>query len=357
LSEETSKIEKTILNKKPKNKEKVLVRYSSGSYLLDILVGGGEGLGYPNGRMVNIIGDSSTGKTFLLCEIIAASYHKYKDKLKWVYDDCESGFTINTKKLYGFEIMPEELEDRTKSDTVEQLYCNVRKFAESLKKDEIGIYGVDSTDGLKSEADNNRANERYNKFKKNEKFDKGSYGLDKQKFLSKEFFTQLMDIIQKKKILLVMISQVRDNIDPFSFKKFYRAGGKAMDFYAHTCLWLANVNHIINKNVPIGITVKAMNDKSKTPRPYRSCYIKLFFEYGLDDITTNIDYLYDFLTPKGQLVKNPRGEWNEVSMNRKELIDYVEKNNLQKELRKKVRDKWEALEESVKLNRKPKYSE
>lgn len=354
MNKETNDIEKSILTKKVK--EKVLIRYPTGSYLQDILVGGGEGLGYPNGKMVNIVGDSSTGKTFLLCEIIAASYYKYPGKLKWVYDDCESGFTLNTKKLYGFEIMPEDLNKRTKSDTVEQLYCNVRKFAESLKDDEIGIYGVDSTDGLKSEKDNERANERYSKFKKGEKFDKGSYALEKQKFLSREFFAQLMDLIQKKKILLVMISQVRDNIDPFSFKKFYRAGGKAMDFYAHTCLWLANVNHIINKNIPIGITVKALNDKSKTPRPYRSCFIKLYFEYGLDDITTNIDYLYDFLTPKGQLIKNPKGQWNELEvMSRKELIDYVEKNNLQKELRKKVRDKWEDIENSVKLNRKPKY--
>ena len=55
-------------------------------------------------------------------------------------------------------------------------------------------------------------------------------------------------------------------------------------------------------------------------------------------------------------MKNPHGEWDEVPMNRKELIEYIEKNNLQKELRKKVKDKWEALEESVKLNRKPKYS-
>jgi len=157
--------------------------------------------------------------------------------------------------------------------------------------------------------------------------------------------------------MLVIVSQVRTNLDPFSFEKYSRAGGKALDFYCHTVLWLANVNKILAKGIPIGITVKAKNTKSKTPRPYRECYLKLFFEYGLDDITTGIDYLYDFLTPKGQLIKNPRGEWNEVSMNRKELIDYVEKNNLQKELRKKVKDKWEALEESVKLNRKPKYSE
>lgn len=362
MSEETTNIEKSILIKKPKRIP--TNRYLTGSELLDVLVGGGEGPGYPLGKIINIVGDKSSGKSYSLCEIIASAHYKYKDKFKWVYDDCESGFTFNTKKLYGFEIMPEDVKKRIKSPTVEEAYCNIRNFFEKLKDDEFGVYGVDSLDGLDSKEGKKLSDEQFNSFKKrkennNEKEEKlaGSYRMGKAKYLSQTFFPGLADLIEKKNGMLVIVSQVRTNLDPFSFEKYSRAGGKALDFYCHTVLWLANVNKILARGIPIGITVKAKNTKSKTPRPYRECYLKLFFEYGLDDITTNIDYLYDFLTPKGQLIKNPKGEWNEVSMNRKELIDYVEKNNLQKELRKKVRDKWEALEESVKLNRKPKYSE
>jgi RecA/RadA recombinase len=360
MSEETSKIEKTILNKNPKRIP--TNRYLTGSELLDILVGGGEGLGYSMGKIINFVSDKSSGKSFLACEVIAAAYYKYKDIFKWVYDDCESGFTFNTKKLYNFEIMPMDIKKRIKSPTVEEAYCNIRNFFEKLPNDEFGIYVIDSLDGLDSKEGKVLADEQFKNFKKKNSGEKeeklsGSYRMGKAKYLSQTFFPQLADLIEKKNGLLIIISQVRTNLDPFSFEKYSRAGGKALDFYAHTVLWLANVNKILAKGIPIGITVKAKNTKSKTPRPYRECYLKLFFEYGLDDITTGVDYLYDFLTPKGQLVKNPHGEWNEVSMNRKELIDCVEKNNLQKELRKKVRDKWEALEESVKLNRKPKYSE
>lgn len=361
MNKETTDIEKSILEKKVKKPSPN--RYLTGSELLDLMVGGGEGLGYPLGKIVNIVGDKSSGKTFLTCEIIAAAHYKYLDKLKWVYDDCESGFSHNTKKLYGFPIMPMDENKRIKSPTVEEAYCNIRNFFEKLSDNEFGIYVIDSMDGLDSKEGKVLADEQYKNFKKKSNGEKeeklaGSYRMGKAKYLSQTFFPGLADLIEKKNGMLVIVSQVRTNLDPFSFEKYSRAGGKALDFYCHTVLWLANVNKITNKNIPIGITVKAKNTKSKTPRPYRECYLKLFFEYGLDDITTNIDYLYDFLTPKGQLVdKNKlKGQWNELEkMSRKELIDHIEKNNLQKELRKKVRDKWEGIENSVKLNRKPKY--
>ena len=359
MNKEITNIEKAILDKKVKKPP--VNRYLTGSELLDLLVGGGEGLGYPLGKVINIVGDKSSGKTFLTCEIVAAAHYKYLDKLKWVYDDCESGFSHNTKKLYGFPIMPLDEKKRIKSPTVEEAYCNVRNFFEKLSDNEFGIYVIDSLDGLDSKEGKTLADEQFKNFKKKSEGQKeeklsGSYRMGKAKYLSQTFFPGLADLIEKKNGMLVIVSQVRTNLDPFSFEKYSRAGGKALDFFCHTVLWLANVNKITNKNIPIGITVKAKNTKSKTPRPYRECYLKLFFEYGLDDITTNIDYLYDFLTPKGQLIKNPKGQWDELeTMSRKDLIDNIEKNNLQKELRKKVRDKWEDIENSVKLNRKPKY--
>ena len=360
MSEETDNIEKSILTKRPKRAVKNT--YLTGSELLDIMVGGGEALGYPLGKIINFVSDKSSGKTFLACEVLAAAYYKYLGKVKWVYDDCESGFSFNTKKLYGFEIMPLDEKKRIKSPTVEEAYCNIRNFFEKLSDTDYGIYVIDSLDGLDSKEGKVLADEQYKNFKKKSNGEKeekvsGSYRMGKAKYLSQTFFPQLADLIEKKNGLLIIISQVRTNLDPFSFEKYSRAGGKALDFYAHTVLWLANVNKILVKDIPIGITVKAKNTKSKTPRPYRECFIKLFFEYGLDDITTNIDYLYDFLTPKGKLKISAKGEWNGKEMSRKLLIDYVEKNKLQSELRKKVRDKWEQIEESVKLNRPPKYSD
>jgi len=346
-------IENTILHKSKETRS--LVCFPTGSDLMDIQVGGGVTKGYPVGNFINIIGDTSTGKTFLACEIVAASYYKYKEKLKWVYDDCESGFTFDTKKLYGVEIMPLNKDKRIKSKTVGELYCNIRLFLEALKEDELGIYIVDSLDSLASDEEIERANIRFESFKKNKKFDKKSYGMEKASYLSKEFFKQLAWMAEDTCALVIIISQIRHNVDPMSFEKFTRSGGKAMDFYAHTALWLAKVEDIIRKGIPVGAVTKAKNTKSKTPRPRRSAFVKLLFDYGIDNIQSNIDYLYDFLTPRGKLIKNPSGEWDGENMSRLNLIKYIEENKLEKELKKRTAEKWEAIEESVKSKRTPKY--
>jgi RecA/RadA recombinase len=329
---------------------------------MDIQVGGGITKGYPAGRIINIVGDKSSGKTFFSCEIIAASYYKYKDKLKWVYDDCESGFSFDTKKLYGVEIMPLDHKKRIKSKTVEEAYGNIRLFLESIKEDELGIYVIDSLDSLNDKEGEKIAEDQYTKFKKKklspqekEEKEKGSYRMAKPKYLSNTFFPSLSSLIEKKNCLLIIISQVRYNLDPMSFEKYTRAGGKAMDFYAHTVLWLASVEDIIKKGIPIGAVTKAKNNKSKTPRPRRSVFIKLLFDYGIDNIQSNIDYIYDLLTPRGKLGKNVSIEWDNEKYTRAKLIEYIENSNLQKELKKRMVQKWEIIEESVKTNRPPKY--
>lgn len=397
----------------PKRKNNIVKNsFSTGADLLDELVGGGESKGFPAGRIVNFVGDKSSGKTFLALEVIAAAKQKYKDKLKWVYDDSESGFSFDTKRLYGFEIMPINKDDRIKSDTVETAYCNVRKFFSSLSENQFGIYVIDSMDGLSSKQMNQLADEQYKSFisDKDEK-EKGSYKMGKAKYLSDTFFPQLADLIETKNGLLIIVSQVRTNIDPMSFEKFTRAGGKALDFYCHTVLWLANINKIKRKDRPVGVTVKAKNTKSKTPRPYRECYLTIYFDYGLDNISTNIDFLFDLRTPSGQLQKEKVITWDAESdisimeikeflqetkkeayyrknihpkikkeeflewlnedkqksllkkynikysskMKRDELVTHIENNGLQNELSKRTVDKWEAIEMSIASNRPRKY--
>ena len=359
MSEETDKIEKTITKKKI---DKPNIFFNSGCDLLDIQAGGGTGLGHKIGKIINIVGDKSSGKTLLACETLAATYHnpRYKGIFKWVYDDCESGFSFDTRKLYAMDFIPKDKNKQVKSHTVEELYCNIRAFLESLKENEYGIYVVDSLDALASEEEDDRADERYNAFKKGKAYDKKSYGMEKAKYLSKEFFKQLAGMIDEKKALLIIISQVRMNVDPMSFEEYSRAGGKALDFYAYNVFWVANVNKILVKGVPVGITIKIKNTKGKTPRPYRITFVKMLFDYGVDNVQSNIDYLYDQLTPTGKLKGKDEGslmQWDDSpKMNRKKMIEYIISNNLQKELRKRVINKWETFEESIMSHLPSKYS-
>ena len=385
------------------------IRFLTGCKLLDMVVGGAKGVyGFEEGKFINIVGDKSAGKTFLSNEIIAWSHYNLGNKFRWVYDDCEGGYSFNTQNLYGFDIMPEE---PIRSTTVEEAFCNISDFADSLEDDECGIYVLDSLDGLTSNEQDERAEERLKAFHNDKTFDKGSYGMGKQKYLSQEFFPQLCSKIKDKHILVIIISQVRENVDMFSFEKFTRSGGKAMDFYAHTVLWLATAQKIIKKEKSVGVVVKAKVTKSKTPRPFRECFFSFLYDYGLDGTGTSVDYLYDLRTPKGDLTTKAKalqwgqreldydslkmflkhnqlegkytaskyydgkyesetmfefiqskkaykelyGEMFGNSMSREELISWIEDNDKNYELDCLVEEKWEDLEDSIKSNRKKKY--
>jgi recombination protein RecA len=396
-----------------KRKGDMNIRFETGCKLLDLVVGGAKGVyGFPSGRFINIVGDKSAGKTFLSNEIIASAYHKYgSKKFKWVYDDCESGYSFDTESMYGFSIMPE---NPIHSTTVEEAFCNISDFADKLKEDQFGIYVLDSLDGLTSDEQNEQAEERLKAFHDNKNYDKGSYNTGKPRYLSREFFPQLCSVIENKNILVIIISQIRENMDMFSFEKFKRAGGKALDFYAHSVIWLATCKKITKKDRAVGVVVKAKTTKSKTPRPFRECFFSFLYDYGLDSIGSGVDYLFDLRTDKGELNKKANAiQWNggisnlalsdlkqflfeyELeekyqaskyydgkanvedifdfvqskkdykqkfnekfgdSMNRDELIEFIENENLEKELDERVEAKWEEFEESIKSNRKKKYA-
>lgn len=387
--------------------------YPTGSDQLDLMVGGGVSMGYPAGMIINIVGDKSTGKTFLACEIIAAARHKFGPKhFKWVYDDAESGFGFDTTHLYGFEIMPMDEKDRYQSATVEDWYCNFRTFLESLGPDDFGVYVLDSLDGLTSDEMEKRGDKRMAAFKAGTEFKEGSYQMGAAKFLSQEFFRGLTRKIRHQHVLLVIISQIRYKVDVLSMDKWERAGGKALDFYAHTVMWLASIYKQKYKGLTYGVLIRARTTKSKTPRPFRETDFTLLFDYGLDNIGSDIDYLFDLRTEEGKLKKKADGspvcvQWNGkpvtvealkeflervgqleeykktdktfkksklldwieahpelnpayqvefgTEMTRDQLIEYIETNKKQQELTDKVVAKWEALEAEIKSHRARKY--
>ena len=289
------------------------------------------------------------------------------------------------------------------------------KFSQSLKKGEFGIYVLDSLDGLTSKEQDDRAKARLEAFDVGKDLDKGTYGMGKQKYLSQEFFPQLCDTIENCNVLVIIISQIREKVEMFAgFEKYSRSGGKAMDFYAHSVLWLATCKKIEKKDTAVGVVVKAKTTKSKTPRPYRECFFSFLYDYGLDNIGTSIDYLFDLRSAKtGELVKKAgaikwdgnndydkktlkeflvefefydkfqdsrfadmdgtdaenmfafiqskkeyKQKFNEKfgdTMTRDELIAYVEENNLEEELDERANKKWEDFEDSIKRNKKKKF--
>jgi recombination protein RecA len=359
----TNKIVDQAINETKKKKEKPIEkkRLLTGSTLRDlVLAGEKDKLGIPTGVIWNSIGDSSAGKTFESCELIATNKKIYKDKFRWNYDNCEGGMTLDSQKLYGFDIITDK---SLISHTVEELFINVNKFIKELKSDELGCYVVDSLDALVSSEVVERGEDRIKAFKKGKEFDAGSYLMGKQKYLSQEFLPIIKPLIETSNCLLIIISQEKEKIGVTFGSKSTRAGGKALQFFSHFESWLARSEKLeITKKGEkrvVGIRNKMRFTKARNARPFRDSYATIYFDYGISDIDSNVDFLFGLLTDSGndKAIKDFKGvEYkDQIFKSKKELIAYIIENNFEEEIKQLVINRWEEIEDSVKIERRSKY--
>jgi recombination protein RecA len=320
----------------------------TGITLYDLMLGGG----YPLGKIVNVVGDNSTGKTLLNLECLAFNKKLMKNKLKFFYDDAESGFSFDAKKMYGVDLFRDNQKNSTK---VEEFDYSLSKEIETLKKDGTLLYILDSLDALSSQAESDRNDERIKAMDDDKTYDKGTFAMERQKMLS-EMFRLKSSKIGDKNVTVVIISQVRANIGVMFGEKYTRTGGKALDFYASQAIWLAVAKKKEKEGRVIGVRIKAKTKKNKVGTPFRDCFIDVLFDYGVDNVTSNLNFLYDLLTPQGE-EKSKRlvCEWEGKEYKIKDLIDYIEKENLEDELAKRVIKKWNEIEDKISSKRKSKW--
>lgn len=360
-------IKETILAKKQVEAPKRGMYFSTGCTLLDLVVGGGEkagyGMGYEAGTIVRDWGGSSSTKTFKAVEMISANYYKYKDKFKWKYADVEGGNTIDSRSLYGFEIIPTNKKERDGIPaTVEEWEYDVSKFLDNIKPDECGVYILDSLDSLSSKELDGRKEDRHGAFDKGKEYDEGSYNMAAAKFLSQEMFRGLSSKLAEKNALLYIISQERDNANAGLYGKKNRlGGGRAVGFYETARIYSKLKQTEEKRGRAVGVVIETTAEKVRHPRPFRNCFVPIKFDYGIDDIAANVDFLFDCRSDKtGELLKSAKSiVWEDGvdPMDRDELIQYIEKKALKKVLKQKVIDKWESIETDIKTERVQKYGD
>ena len=334
--------------KKPKKKKKEIY-IPTGSTQLDLIASDGEG--FPVG-IVNLVGDSSSGKSFLSGECIAKGREKFGSKFNWFYDNCEKGYKINSKKLYGFDVLNDGFLKSSKvSDTIEDFEYNINYVIENKKPEDCFIYVLDSFDGFTSEDEEEYMEKRRKALKKKreegEKADEsGTYGLAKQKFMH-QFCRNYIRKLEDNKILLIIVSQIKGNIGARFGAKYKRLGGKALDFYPSIVIWLHEAEKYLKRKRAVGICIKAKTTKARSEHPYRECYVDLIFDYGVDDVASNLKFLYDLKTEKGQSKKKTTCKWDGKEYTLEKLTQYIEDHDLEEELSSRVKEKWFEIEESI----------
>lgn len=268
---------------------------NSGSHTLDLALGGG----WAEGRVANIVGDKSTGKTLLCIEAAANFAHKYsKGKIR--YRESEAAFDQSYARALGMPI--DRIDFGDPMETVEDMFEDLQKVIAGAKGPEL--YICDSLDALSDRAEMERD------------MDKGSYGAEKAKKLSQLFRRQVREL-ERTRITVIIVSQIRDKMNAMFGRKVTRTGGRALDFYASHVLYLAHIGKVMQtirgQKRAVAIKVKAMVDKNKIALPFREAEFKIKFGYGIDDAEACVEFLKSVGGLKALRIRDPKAYVNELA--------------------------------------------
>ena len=251
-----------------------LQTFSTGCKTLDLALGGG----WAEGRIANIVGDKSTGKSLLAIEGATNFAIKYpRGKIR--YRECEAAFDPQYAAALGMPI--NRVDFGNPLDTIEDLFEDMTKVIAKAATPEL--YIVDSLDALSDRAELER------------EMDKGTFGAQKAKNLS-QLFRRLVRELSRKKVTVMIVSQVRSKIGISFGRDTTRSGGRALDFYASQVIFLAKISTLTkiahNTKRPSGIRIKAKVDKLKVGGfPFREAEFNIKFGYGIDDFQACESYL------------------------------------------------------------------
>lgn len=314
---------------------------SSGCTLLDCALSGGWVLG----RVTNIVGDRSAGKTLLAIEACANFHMEYPDGISR-YAESEAAFDEGYAEALG---MPIDRVDMGKAgtfgrdkdepmETVEDWFESVERFIKRCEEKKVpGLYIIDSFDALSDVAEMGRD------------IDKGSFGANKAK-KSGELFRKLVRRMEAARVGMIVVSQIRDKLNVTFGETKTRSGGRALDFYATHIVWLAEVGKI-KKTIggierPVGVDVRARVKKNKVGLPFRECEYPIMFGYGVDDMMASAEWISKTLK-KPELLKEAEMSIAGYKIRINNLRDKGgdEARAVRKMLAKTVKREWQRVEE------------
>ncbi len=318
----------------------------TGSTLLNLAFSDQWDGGIAPGTMINLVGDSSSSKSLLSWTMFAevARHPKFKH-YRLIYDESEAAFFMNIHKLFG--LRGGRVETNIRSATIEDFYKNALT---ALHSDKPCLYCLDSFDGISSEAEVERASKI-----EDGKEVSGGYKMEKPKWAS-EIFRNIVDDLEKTESALIIISQTRDIIG-FGFgEKKTRSGGHALRFYSTHEVWLSVMGHEKVKDREIGANIRFKVKKNKLTGKRREGDFSVYHDYGVDDLTSCIDFLVEekvWSKVQGKLKTE-----NEMFPDAKYqiMLTYIEQNNLEDALKQLVGQTWNQIERDLQLERKPRYS-
>ena len=294
----------------------------TGALSLDIALGIG---GIPRGRIVEVYGPESSGKTTLALHMIAEA-QKMGGEAAFI--DAEHALDPVYAKHLGVDIDNLIV---SQPDTGEQAL----EITEALvRSGAIDVVVVDSVAALVPKAEIEG--------------DMGDSHIGLQARLMSQALRKLAGVINKSKCVVIFINQLREKVGVMFGNPETTAGGRALKYYASVRLDIRKIENIKQDGEVVGNRARVKVVKNKVAPPFREAEFDIVYGKGISkegnilDIAVNLD------------IVDKSGSWfsydgERIGQGRENVKKYLSENpEIMDEIEKKIRAKFnEAFEKSL----------
>ena len=304
---------------------------STGSLSLDVALGIG---GLPKGRIVEIYGPESSGKTTLALHVIAEA-QKMGENCAFI--DAEHALDPTYAKKLGVNI--DEL-IISQPDTGEQAL----EITDSLVRSKaISVLVVDSVAALTPKAEIEG--------------EMGDAHMGLQARLMSQALRKLTGSVSKSNCMVIFINQIRMKIGVMFGSPETTAGGNALKFYSSCRLDIRRIGAIKDKDEIIGNQTRVKVVKNKVAPPFRVVEFDIMYGEGI----SKLGELIDLGVKVGVIEKS--GAWfsykgNKIGQGRENSKIFLKDNlDIAKEIEATIRGQSEDMPEQIGENTEPETSE